>query len=227
MAAALQTQGHAVSERTVNRLLHDLGYSLQSNRKTLEGSAHIDRDAQFRHIAETVKDAIAADQPAISVDTKKKELVGNFKNPGRAWRRRSRKVLDHDYPSWAQGQAIPVGIYDGGHNDGYVVVGTSHDTATFTSDDGTLRMAEAAHDVFDGVTFDLPHANNPWPSAGTVTRVDTVHVEATQGTNTDSRTVIRTIEVDFPADAEGNVTLIVGGTVCTLNLETHVVSNCH
>ena len=69
--------------------------------------------------------------PVISVDTKKKELVGNFKNPGRTWRRRSRNVLDHDYPSWASGQAIPVGIYDVGVNNGYVVVGTSHDTAAF------------------------------------------------------------------------------------------------
>jgi hypothetical protein len=69
--------------------------------------------------------------PVISVDTKKKELVGNFKNAGRCWRRRHRQVLDHDYPSWALGQAIPVGIYDLGHNDGYVVVGTSHNTAAF------------------------------------------------------------------------------------------------
>ena len=69
--------------------------------------------------------------PVISVDTKKKELVGNFKNPGRTWRRRSRKVLDHDYPSWALGEAIPVGIYDVSYNDGYVVVGLSHDTAAF------------------------------------------------------------------------------------------------
>ncbi len=106
-------------------------------------------------------------------------------------------------------------------------LGVAHDTATFTSEDGTLQMAEAAHDTFDGVTFDLPHANNPWPSAGTVTRVDTVHVEATQGSNTDSRTVIRNISVQFPADNQGNVTITIGGeTSCTLNLVTHVVNNC-
>jgi hypothetical protein len=75
--------------------------------------------------------------PVISVDTKKKELIGNFKNPGRAWRRRSREVLDHDYPSWASGQAIPVGVYDVAHNDGYVVVGISHDTAAFIT--GAIR----------------------------------------------------------------------------------------
>ena len=101
------------------------------NRKANESSKHPDRNAQFEYINAKVVAAQAQQQPVISVDTKKKELIGNFKNPGRCWRRDSRDVLDHDYPSWASGRGIPYGLFDLGQNAGYVVVGTSHDTPDF------------------------------------------------------------------------------------------------
>jgi hypothetical protein len=116
---------------TIARLLRDLGFSLKTCRKQQAGTQDPDRDRQFRYIARMRKLYLGKGLPVISVDTKKKEWVGNFKNPGRCWRRHHRTVLDHDYPSWALGQAIPVGIYDVGHNDGYVVVGMAHDTAAF------------------------------------------------------------------------------------------------
>jgi hypothetical protein len=128
---ALRRRGIRLAPSTIARLLSDLGFSLRTCRKQQAGIQDPDRDRQFRYIARMRKLYLAKGLPVISVDTKKKELVGNFKNAGRTWRRRSRKVLDHDYPSWALGQAIPVGIYDLGHNDGYVVVGTSHNTAAF------------------------------------------------------------------------------------------------
>jgi hypothetical protein len=128
---ALRCRGIRLALSTIARLLRDLGFSLRTCRKQQAGIQDPDRDRQFRYIARMRKLYLAKGLPVISVDTKKKELVGNFKNPGRTWRRRSRKVLDHDYPSWALGQAIPAGVYDVGHNDGYVVVGTSHNTAEF------------------------------------------------------------------------------------------------
>jgi hypothetical protein len=128
---ALRRRGIRLARGTIARLLHDRGFSLRTCRKQQAGIQDPERDRQFRHIARMRKLYLGKGLPVISVDTKKKELVGNFKNPGRTWRRRSRKVLDHDYPSWARGKAIPVGIYDLGHNDGYVVVGMSHNTAAF------------------------------------------------------------------------------------------------
>jgi hypothetical protein len=116
---------------TIARLLRDLGFSLKTCRKQQAGLQDPDRDRQFRYIARMRKLYLGRGLPVISVDTKKKELVGNFKNPGHCWRKHCRSVLDHDYPSWALGQAIPVGIYDVGSNDGYVVVGTAHGTAAF------------------------------------------------------------------------------------------------
>ena len=116
---------------TIARLLRDLGFSLKTCRKQQAGTQDPDRDRQFRYIVRMRKLYLGKGLPVISVDTLKKELVGNFKKAGRCWRRRPREVLDHDFPSWASGQAIPVGIYDLGHNDGYIVVGTSHDTAAF------------------------------------------------------------------------------------------------
>jgi Rhodopirellula transposase DDE domain len=112
--------------------LRRLQFSLRTNRKRVAGIRDLDRDRQFRYLTRLRRLYITLGLPVISVDTKKKELVGNFKNPGRAWRRHSRDVLDHDFPSWALGRAVPVGVYDVAHNDGYVLVGTSHDTPAFT-----------------------------------------------------------------------------------------------
>src|SRR4051794_24481303 len=114
LAEGLQSRGHAVSERTVNRLLHDLGYSLQANRKTIEGRQHPDRDAQFQYINRRVKAFQGQGQPVISVDTKKKELVGRYRNGGREWRPKGEpeEVKVHDFIDKDLGKAIPYGIYD-------------------------------------------------------------------------------------------------------------------
>jgi hypothetical protein len=134
LADELAQRGHPVGFRTVPRLLRKLGYSLQSARKTLEGKQHPDRDAQFRHINQKVCDAIAAGQPAISIDTKKKELVGEFKNAGAEWHPAGEapQVNTYDFPSMADGKAIPYGIYDIAQNTGFVSVGIDRDTAQFS-----------------------------------------------------------------------------------------------
>lgn len=131
LAAELREQGHEAHFTTVAALLRSLGYSLQSNRKALEGSQHPDRDAQFRHINDKVAAAIAAGEPAISIDTKKKELVGEFANRGREWRASGEpiRVSTHDFPSQAIGKAIPYGIYDIAANEGFVNVGITAETA--------------------------------------------------------------------------------------------------
>jgi hypothetical protein len=133
LATALRAQGHPVSERTVNRLLHDLGYSLQSNRKTLEGSTHPERDAQFKYINRRANAFQKQRQPVISVDTKKKELVGQFRNGGREWSPQGQpeEVEIHDFPSKTLGKVIPYGVYDEATNTGWVSVGVDHDTAEF------------------------------------------------------------------------------------------------
>jgi len=133
LAAALRAQGHAVSERTVNRLLHDLGYSLQSNRKTLEGCHHPDRDAQFHYINRRAKGFQKQGQPVISVDTKKKELVGQYRNAGQEWHLHGQpeEVNVHDFPDKVLGKIIPYGVYDEATNTGWVSVGVDHDTAEF------------------------------------------------------------------------------------------------
>ncbi len=133
LADALSAEGHPVSERTVNRLLHSLGYSLQSNRKTVEGRRHPDRDAQFRRIDRRVRAFQKLGQPVISVDTKKKELVGPFRNGGREWRPKGTpvQVRVHDFPDPELGKAIPYGVYDMTADKGWVSVGTDHDTASF------------------------------------------------------------------------------------------------
>jgi len=135
LAVALDGLGHQVSHTVVAELLHGLGYSLQGNVKTREGRQHADRDAQFRYIARRVRAAQRAQQPTISVDTKKKELVGDFKNAGRTWRpaKTPQRVRVHDFliKSPAGGKAIPYGVYDLHRNEGWVSVGIDHDTATF------------------------------------------------------------------------------------------------
>jgi transposase len=133
LAAELRRQGHAVSHQTISELLHHLGYSLQANRKTLEGTEHPDRDAQFRHINEAVQLQLALGQPVISVDTKKKELVGPFRNGGRELRPKGdpERVLMHDFVIPELGRASPYGVYDVAANEAWVSVGTDHDTAAF------------------------------------------------------------------------------------------------
>ena len=133
LAKALRELGHEVSYRTVARLLHELGYSLQANRKTKEGSQHPDRDAQFRHINEKVAAAIEENRPAISIDTKKKELVGEYANGGRDWRPKGEPVAVnvHDFPDKTLGKAIPYGVYDIGADKGFVNVGITKETAAF------------------------------------------------------------------------------------------------
>lgn len=135
LARELTQQGHPVSARTVGRLLRAAGYSLQGNRKTKEGGAHPDRNAQFEHINATVKQFQRRRQPVISVDTKKKELVGNFKNGGREWRPQGEpeEVRVHDFLDKKLGKAIPYGVYDLTNNQGWVSVGIDHDTAQFAT----------------------------------------------------------------------------------------------
>ena len=136
-AVALEALGHHISHTVVAELLHGLGYSLQGNAKTREGRQHVDRDAQFRYIARRVRAAQRQQQPTISVDTKKKELIGDFKNTGRTWRPATspQRVRVHDFVIPATpttgGKAIPYGVYDLHRNEGWVSVGIDHDTATF------------------------------------------------------------------------------------------------
>ena len=133
IARQMDRQRHPISHTKVAQILHDLDYSLQSNRKTEEGTDHPDRDAQFRHISAAVKRHLAQDLPVISVDTKKKELIGNYRNAGQQWlpAKHPKNVQGHDFPSPDVGRAYPYGIYDHGHNTGFVNVGTDHDTGAF------------------------------------------------------------------------------------------------
>jgi len=133
IAQALGRQKHPVSHMKIAQILHDLDYSLQGNRKTEEGEDHEDRDAQFRHINLTVKRYLRKGTPVISVDTKKKELIGNYENAGRQWRvtKQPTHVQGHDFPGPEVPRAFPYGIYDIGRNAGFVNVGTDHDTGAF------------------------------------------------------------------------------------------------
>ena len=133
LADELHVRGHAVSHQLVAKLLRKAGYSLQANRKTREGPQHPDRDAQFRYLNDQVRRFQQQHQPVISVDTKKKELVGDFKNPGREWRPKgsAERVRVHDFLIPARGKAIPYGVYDLSRNEGWVSVGIDHDTASF------------------------------------------------------------------------------------------------
>jgi Rhodopirellula transposase DDE domain len=133
LAAALTAQGWRVSSTTVGHLLHALGYRLQALRKTQEGTSHPDRNAQFEHINAAAAAFLDQRQPVISVDTKKKELVGDFKNAGREWQPTGtpEPVRVHDFPSDAVGKAIPYGVYDMARNEAWVSVGRDHDTPAF------------------------------------------------------------------------------------------------
>jgi len=133
LAREMAALGHAISHTVVGELLKQQKFSLQGNRKTREGDSHADRDAQFAHINQSVTEALAENQPVISVDTKKKELVGDFRNAGREWRPRGEPedVRVHDFLIKELGRAVPYGVYDLAANAGWVSVGMNHDTAAF------------------------------------------------------------------------------------------------
>src|SRR5947209_3566306 len=133
LAEELGTLGHQVSHELVSQVLHELGYSLQANRKTREGGTHQDRDAQFAHLNAQVEAFLAAGEPVVSVDAKKKELVGDFKNAGREWcpQGEPQEVRVYDFPIAGLGRATPYGVYDVRQNAGWVNVGMDHDTAAF------------------------------------------------------------------------------------------------
>ena len=133
LAGELTKNGWTISSTTVGRLLHKMGYRLQALRKNREGTSHPDRNAQFEHINALAEDFLRRGQPVVSVDTKKKELVGDFKNGGREWQTKGEpdQVLVHDFPTDAVGKAIPYGIYDMARNEAFVSVGRDHDTPTF------------------------------------------------------------------------------------------------
>lgn len=131
LGEALQRKGIPLCTATISRLLRQQGFSLRTCRKRKAGLHDPDRDRQFKYLIRLRRVFSGRKWPVISVDTKKKEWIGNFKNAGRCWRQSDREVLDHDYPTWAIGQAIPIGIYDVAHNDGFMVIGNSKETATF------------------------------------------------------------------------------------------------
>ena len=140
LAEELNAHGHPISYGTVASMLHEMGYSLQSDRKVTEGTSHPDRDAQFGHINEQVQAFQRRGQPVVSVDTKKKELIGDFKNGGREWQPTGDpvKVRVHDFPDDALGKAVPYGVYDVTQNNGWVSVGIDHDTGEFAGE--TIRQ---------------------------------------------------------------------------------------
>jgi hypothetical protein len=152
LAEGLRGRGHAVSHQTVAALLSDLGYSLQANSKTKEGRGHPDRDAQFEHINQQVRAFQAAGQPVVSVDAKKKELVGDFRTAGREWRRRGHpeEVRAKDFPDKQSGKAIPEGVYDLSRDEGWVSVGIDHDTAEFAGESIRRWWQEMGSPVYAG-----------------------------------------------------------------------------
>jgi transposase len=154
LANALAARGHAVSPNTVGRLLRELGYSLQANRKDKEGRSPPERDAQIVYLNEQARWFLERGQPVISVDTKKKELIGEFKNAGRTWRPKGHpvRVEVHDFPSAANGKAIPYGVYDLGHNHGFVNVGTSHDTPSFAAESIRLWWEDEGQSMYPTAT---------------------------------------------------------------------------
>lgn len=155
LAEALRLQGHRVSHETVRQVLRQLEFSLQGARKTREGNQHEDRNAQFEYIAAQAKQFMSAEQPVISVDAKKKELVGDFRNGGKEWQPKGEpeKVSTHDFPDPKLGKAVPYGVYDVAADEGFVSVGIDHDTAEFATESilrwwkemGSQRYPQARH----------------------------------------------------------------------------------
>ena len=134
LSKALKAQGHRVGPKTVARLLKERDYSLKANVKQRAGSPHPDRNTQFEYIEAQKQLFLGQGWPIVSLDAKKKELIGNFKNAGQSWCQQAERVNDHDFASQAQGRAVPYGIYDVNHNRGYVYVGQSAETAEFAVD---------------------------------------------------------------------------------------------
>ena len=168
LAAALRGMGHEIVDRTVLLRLKVLGYRLQANQKTREGADHPDRDAQFQHINDTVAAAIRAGQPAISIDTKKKELIGDYKAVGRELERTGRpvQVQGHDFPDPEVPKAIPYGVYDITNDEGWVSVGISADTATFAVTSIKAWWEHLGQERFPDaktltITADCGGSNNP------------------------------------------------------------------
>jgi len=168
LAAELGKQGHVISYPVVAELLRELGYSLQANRKTTEGDGHPDRNAQFEYINRKVQRFLASKQPVISVDTKKKELVGDFKNGGRELRPQGKpeKVRVHDFLIPELGRATPYGIYDLAQNTGWVSVGVDHDTASFAVESIRRWWQSMGHSVYPKahrllITADAGGSNGP------------------------------------------------------------------
>jgi hypothetical protein len=168
LAEELQAMGHTVSHRLVADLLHASGYSLQANRKVREGPQHPDRDAQFRYINDQVQRFQKRQQPAVSVDTKKKELVGDFKNGGREWRPKGQpeRVRVHDFKIPELGKAIPYGVYDLHRNEGWVSVGIDHDTSSFAVNAIGRWWERMGQPVYPGgssllITADCGGSNGP------------------------------------------------------------------
>ena len=154
LAAELSRQGHTVSHQTVCEALEGLGYSLQANRKIREGSQHRDRNAQFLYISRRAREFQQRGQPVISVDTKKKELVGDFKNAGREWHRMGQApaVRVHDFQDDELGKAIPYGVYDLHANAGWVSVGVDHDTPEFTAESIYCWWRQMGSKAYPGAT---------------------------------------------------------------------------
>ncbi len=150
----LDAQGHAVSRPVISRLLRAQDYELHVNVKEVEGADHPDRDTQFQYIQAQREQHLAADHACLSVDTKKKELIGNFKNAGQSWGTQAERVNGHDFPSDAEGRAVPYGIYDQQHNYGTVYVGQSADTPTFAVDN-IVRWCETEKPVLFPKTTEL------------------------------------------------------------------------
>jgi transposase len=150
LADELKKMGHEASHRMVADLLNEMGYSLQANRKTMEGGSHPDRDAQFEYIHQKVKEFQEQGQPVISVDAKKKELVGNFKNQGREWRPKGspEEVLIYDFESLGIGKVTPYGVYDLSQNKGWVSVGVDKDTAAFAVESIRQWWKTMGHTVY-------------------------------------------------------------------------------
>lgn len=148
----LKDRGIEASPNTVADVMRDQRYSLRVNRKSIAETRHPDRDQQFRYLATVKQDFLERGQPVISNDSKKRELVGNFRNNGRAWRRESAEVSIHDFPSNALGVALPYGLYDIARNHGLVVVGTSHDTAAFAVDATGIWLKATGWSIYPGMS---------------------------------------------------------------------------